>query len=1210
MPRPERPLGAGGDALLRFAGELRELRRAAGSPGYRELARRANYSVTALSEAAGGRKVPTLPVVLAYVRACGGDVAEWQARWEAVAAEVAAAADREEESTPPYLGLASFQPADADRFFGRERLVGELVGVLARRRFLAVFGASGSGKSSVLRAGLVPALTGPPPLLFTPGERPVEACARHLAVLVREPVDDVLAALSADPRHLHRAVCRRLADDPADVDVTLVVDQFEEIFTLCPDPAKRSWFIAVLLAAVQAPGSRTRVVIGVRADFYARCAEHPDLVEALADAQVLITPMAAEELRAAITRPAQRAQCAVETALVSTMVSEMVGRPGALPLMSHVLAETWRRRRGNTLTLAGYHAAGGLDGAVAQTAERAYTAFDADRRRIAADVFLRLTALGEGTEDTRRRIDRAELDLDDPATTDVLDALAAARLITLDQDTVEIAHEALIRSWPRLRAWLADNRDDLRTHRRLTDATANWEALGRDPGALYRGAQLAAVRDWRATAHTALTPAEQQFVDAGAAAEADERRSARRRVRGLWTLTGSLAVVACLAVAAGTAAVHRQDTVLAQHQVMLSRDLAAKSAELAVVQPERSMALAVQAWRAAPTPEARGAVLSAQAGPLVRRLSGHTGIVARVATSPDGRRVATADESGLVRLWDLDGRGETASFATGRGAPAALTFAPDGRALLASGSTSVILWDVETRRTTRSFTVGGVMGAALHPDGSAFTAVLEDGTARTWDVGSGAETGRFTVGSDDMRLVEVSRDGRHAAVADHAGVHVWDLPARSRVLTLPGATRTEMSMALSADGRTLATSRLTELDLWDTATGSRTATVDTGAGGVSAVAFSPDGRRFATTTRGRNTTDLWDAANHRGIATVGGHAGFVYDLAFTPDSRTLVTASADHSAALWDFDRAVLAPSPNQPPVHVRFSPDGRTVATAGLDGVRLWDVTTRAQGAVIEVRGAVRGIAFTPDGRTVAVASRGDGVRLYDVATGAQTAAVDDDGFAWALEISPDGRKIAVAQVHGRVSVRDLGSGEETRLAPEALPFVAVRFSPDSRSLEAVRADSVVRRLDLAGGQAAVAEGGARVTRASLSPDLTTLAAAGLDGALRIRDLGTGQESTLPWQGDMAREPTHSPDGRTLATAHGPGTVVLWDVPGRAKLAELTTRGGTVHGLGFSPDGRTLATVDDAGLLRLWNLEPEDLASRLCEFVHANPTPDGGQPC
>ncbi|MFI9811195.1 helix-turn-helix domain-containing protein [Saccharothrix variisporea] len=219
MPRPERPLGSGGDGLLRFAGELRALRRAAGSPGYRELARRANYSVTALSEAAGGRKLPTLPVVLAYVRACGGDVVEWQARWEAVAAEVTAG-DGEEEGTPPYLGLASFQPGDADRFFGRERLVEDLVGLLAHRRFLAVFGASGSGKSSVLRAGVVPALTGPPPLLFTPGERPVEECARHLAVLLRQPVDDVLAGLSADPGYLHRAVCRRLADEPAAVDVT------------------------------------------------------------------------------------------------------------------------------------------------------------------------------------------------------------------------------------------------------------------------------------------------------------------------------------------------------------------------------------------------------------------------------------------------------------------------------------------------------------------------------------------------------------------------------------------------------------------------------------------------------------------------------------------------------------------------------------------------------------------------------------------------------------------------------------------------------------------------------------------------------------------------------------------------------------------------------------------------------------------------------
>ncbi|HEX4704985.1 MAG TPA: hypothetical protein VH352_22845, partial [Pseudonocardiaceae bacterium] len=324
-----------------------------------------------------------------------------------------------------------------------------------------------------------------------------------------------------------------------------------EAFTLCRDGVERGHFIAAVLAAAGAANSRTRVVLGVRADFYGNCAEYPDLVDALRDGQTLVGPMQADELRSAITRPAAAAGLVVESVLVATIVAEMLGRPGALPLMSHALVETWRRRRGTTVSLAGYRAAGGIDGAVAQTAEHTYRELDPEQQNAARDIMLRLTALGENTEDTRRRVPTSELRYDDPATTRTIDKFVRARLLTLGEHTIEIAHEALIHAWPRLRTWLTEDRDGIALHHRLTDATRTWENLGRDPGALYRGLQLAAARTWyfqRCT--TRLTPSERDFLDASIAARTQEQRTRRRGAHLLWGLTGAVVVLAVVATVA------------------------------------------------------------------------------------------------------------------------------------------------------------------------------------------------------------------------------------------------------------------------------------------------------------------------------------------------------------------------------------------------------------------------------------------------------------------------------------------------------------------------------------------------------------------------------------------------------------------------------------------------------------------------------------
>ena len=406
---------------------------------------------------------------------------------------------------PPFKGLQYFEETDLDLFFGREILTAKLVRRLSDTQFLSVIiGASGSGKSSLVRAGLIPALKKGNILpdgtktpegstdwhvhILTPTAHPLEALATELTrdgdsvTTTARLIDD----LAQEPRSLALFLARAHSKHHT----VLVVDQFEELFTLCRDEFEREAFIDNLLNLVSPGQSNTTLIVTLRADFYAHLAQYPELRDAVAQQQEYIGPMTAEELRLAIEEPARRGHWEFEPGLVDLILRDVGDEPGALPLLSHALLETWKRRAGHTLTLKGYADAGGVHGAIAHTAESIYQNLSPEEQAIARDIFLRLTELGEGTEDTRRRVSFEELtssseDIDHVRV--VLNKLAEARLITLGEDTVEVAHEALIREWPTLREWLNQDREGLRLHRHLTEAAYEWELLGRDPGALVSG---------------------------------------------------------------------------------------------------------------------------------------------------------------------------------------------------------------------------------------------------------------------------------------------------------------------------------------------------------------------------------------------------------------------------------------------------------------------------------------------------------------------------------------------------------------------------------------------------------------------------------------------------------------------------------------------------------------------------------------------------
>jgi WD40 repeat protein len=1123
VPRPERALDPDSGPAAQFAAGLRELRRQAGNPGYRELSERAGYSATTLADAAGGRRLPSLPVTLAFVSACAGDRARWERHWhEAVAGH------RTGDGEPvPYRGLAPFDVGDSAVFFGRRTLVARLAELVADHPFLAVFGASGNGKSSLLHAGLVPALApdGWSATLLTPGADPLSALRQAL----EEPA------------------ARRL----------VVVDQFEELFTLCSRPKLRAAFVEELLRLGDT--GLAHVVVAVRADFYARCGELPELAEAMTAASVPIGTPGDEELREVVTGPAAVAGLTVERALIAQILADAAGQPGALPLVSHALLETCRQRRGDILTLAGYQAAGGVTGAVANTAEAVYRRIDEAHQDSVRQVLLRLVVLGEGTDDTRRRVRRDELDL--PGAAEVLDELARARLIVRggaggidgDSDTVEIAHEALIRSWPRLHGWLNEDREALRTRRQVTEATHAWLAL-------QRGARLAMAREYSGRAE--LTPPERDFLDAGLAAQEAERQAElavrereRRRTRQLRRLVGALVAMLVVTLGSGAFAVAGWRRAVTENRQMQSRDLAAEALRLCATDVPLAIRRAVAGYTAAPTTEAIGALLSlagrrAYAGRLVQ-----VAPVKAVAFAPDGATLAAAGQDGTVSLWDVAARRRLAQWEVSKGAIRAVAFTPDGHRLAAAGLDGrVHVWDVAGRVPVWDLATAAesVEAVAFSPDGRILAASGSDHRVLLWDLPSGRSAGALPAGGKASDLAFFPDSGRLATTGDDGRVTVWDVRTRTVV-----------------------------------------ATYDTGTPTVHAVAVSPDGNWLAAGGDSRDIS-LWQVEGERRTAVLHGQNGAIRSLSFTPDSTRLVSAAADQQAMVWEVARGqkLTSLSGHTSSLNaVTVSPDGHTVAAAGDDRWTLiWDL---AGPPGLGNTAPVNGLAVDAAGTTYSSAADGsvlawrEAANTGDPGTGSSIRSLVAGGVpATGIAIRSDGRLIAEGRTNDTITLLDPADGRTVATLTGHVDQVrAVAFAPTGTLLASGGADRTVR-LWRDGRAVTVLVAPRRVNTIAFSPDGRMLASGGQAGSIVLWDPVTGTRSgSLPAASADILDLAISPDGRWLAAAAGTGDILVYNLTTGGGPTVLHGHSGPAQAVAFSPDGQLLASGGLDQTVRLWSV-------------------------
>jgi WD40 repeat protein len=1157
----------------------------------------------------------------------------------------------------PYPGLDAFGPSQAKWFYGREAVTGDLLRYLDQMSRggpggpLLVVAPSGTGKSSLLGAGLLTALaegrlaaTGSatwPRVMITPGPRPAKTLRAALEALAGSQT------VASDAR------------------IVLVIDQLEEIFTLCESEAERGSFLDEVgtLAADAGPGSAL-VVLGMRADFYARATAYPVLRQAMQSRQVVLGAMTAAEVRQAIVRPARATGLTLEAGLVEQLLHDLgveeapaadgtaadgspAGgyEPGRLPLLAHALRATWQRREGNRLTAAGYAATGGIAGAIAQTAEDVYAQLSEAGQQATRQLFLSLVRVGDAAgdgdaaADTRRRAAADALlnqAADPGATRGAMDAFTAARLLTSGGQAVEITHEALLRRWPRLRAWIDEDRAGLYTRQEVEAAAGTWAREGKDASALYGGVRLAAAQAWAAAPERArqLTQGARDFL---AASERRRRRGTRRRNAIIAVLAALSLVLAGLAVFAQNQRAAAQDQ-RAKAQANFYR---AEASALAAVsgqawsdfRPDTALRFAVEANKLDPgSPQVRNALLATQTLPMTGRLLQPGGSpegydIAGVAFNPAGTLIAGTTQDNRVQLWSAATYRQLWNFAfpspDGRtGQADAAAFTPDGRTLIVTERGGPWLFSVANPAhpvhigTLPIPPVPGlphpqVVSLAISPDGntvaagiSTSDATIAAGVLLLWNLPARKMSGVIAAPSLPGS-VAFTPDGKSlVSASDNGEVDLWDVARLAKIATVsPASTRASAplaAVAVSPDGKTIAfgsdplQGSGPAVTLWSIATGQVTKTFKGTAGGLSSVAFSPDGKQLAAGSID-GTVRLWDLNfPSTPIGNFAGHRYPVEHITFSPDSKTLASASDDGSIGLWDTRGSTLGGLVN-PSIATAFSPDGTTLAlSTNVDNrpvIALYRMPARTVTGLLPVNG-ISALAFSPDGKTLAVASvkASDAVQLWDVATQKVTGTMQT-GMSTrinSMAFSPDGTMLAISgiqdqsmqvwSVAGLTMLKKFGITNLTQY-PAQLGGGAftVAFSPDGKLLGVVGIDGVVRLYSVPGFSFA---GHFRPfdssSSLSFSPGGKFLAVGSSDGNLYLFTLPSG----LSPVSDDQESPKNTP---SLVGTFTGSTKQIFDV-------HFVTSGTLVAG-----------GVD--GVVRFWPIPPGPHPAGGNQFVLTTPT-------
>lgn len=1151
------------------------------------------------------------------------------------------------EERCPYRGLDPFTVDDAAFYFGRARLVGELLDRLAEwsadGKPIAVLGRSGVGKSSLLRAGLLPAVMDGelrvpdahtwPRLVITPGERPLDTLATRLTTLIDATTDTIRNRLAADPDGL-AGILRGLWPTGR---LLLVVDQLEELFTLCGDPDQRRRFVQAICTAAH---ERTAlVVLGIRADFYGSCLAYPQLAEVLARRQVTVAPMTEDEMREAIERPAKQVGLGLEPGLSSRVLRDLgVGRRdfavGVLPLLSYALLLTWQRRRDRTLTVLGYEATGGVWDAVTQAADDVYRRLDEAGRQAMRVMLLRMVNLNEDAEDTRRRVDLDALAREFPAVARAREALAAARLITVDGDTAQISHEALLHAWPTLRGWIDTDRAGLLVQQKLADIAQEWNRNGADPNLHYRGARLRLATDWAAAHPDRVSKLERRFLDASIRAE---RRGNRVR-RGVIV---TLLVLLVGALTGMTFALHQRGVAQEQQRASVARRLVDRADDARGSAPQLALMLGIAADQLDSSVSTTAGLVASLLQPYAGTITGN-GAPISLAYSHDGQLLAIGWSSREVTLWN--GTRKVAAFRSTK-VPSGLAFDPTGARLVVGETDGPIsLWDLsdQARPTLLSARPGHgavVDVAEFSPDGRLLVTSSPDKTVILWDVTDPKvprQAGRIVTQSNRLRAAAFGPDSRMLVTGDRDGeIALWDIADPAAPVMLADLTARAGKVAdavdFSQDGRRVVVANANIVQVWDIGDPrhpGKLARLANLPNTVVALRFDSTGNSLEIGTLESNwiRSDITDPANPTRVTVASSGRNPFSVVAISADGRQMASTGLDGTVVLTHTRTGVVPRT--APPLgncgdavrSTRFDAEGSILAVGCFNGtVNLWSMTDRTRPALLGTLTASAGIVdFGGNGRVLATGRYDGAVDLWDLSepSSPRLLATRNAGIGEisSLAFGSGGRILAIGGLQGALlwDVTDPRAPRPSSMLDTDITVQTVAFSPDGRTVASGRNDNSATLWDVTDPTRAVQRGtmghvGAVSTLAFRS-DGRTLVTGSLDGSVLIWDIGVRDHprtvsAPLTEHTDGVRSVSFSPDGRLMVATAEDERLVLWETSDVTRPRILATEDSEYSTLttAFSPDGRTVSTggmdnlahlLDLAGILDA-RVRPRELACR-----------------
>jgi WD40 repeat protein/serine/threonine protein kinase len=1149
----------------------------------------------------------------------------------------------EEEIYNPYKGLRAFQVSDADDFFGRETLTGQLLAHLASPgsagHFLAVVGPSGSGKSSVVKAGLLPALSkGALPgseqwfmVEMHPGPQPVNELALALLSISADPDLDLTEILNQDRDGLSKAVKSALPSGESEL--LLVIDQFEELFSLVDDEEKRSRFLELLHTAVTDEDSQVRVVLTLRADFYDWPLMHPDFGRLVEGHTVVVLPLTPEELGEAIQRPAERAGAVLEKELVSTISEDVIDQPGALPLLQYALTELFEHREGRMLTNQAYRDVGGVLGALGRRAEEVYAGLDPAGKDAARQLFLRLVTLGEGAEDTRRRVLRQELDslsvethhppngdraasLQQPVEI-FLESFGRARLLSFDHDpatrspTVEVAHEAL-----------------LRMQVVLSNATADWLAGGKESSYLLRGSRLAQFEVWSEETSLAMTDAEGRFLEASLAFEAErkaQQAALERRSRNfLRALVVVFAVAALVAIGLSLFAFNQQSiaqdnaaTAVAEadaratQQIIAENEAEARATQQAIAEAETD-ARATQQTIA----EEQKAIVEEQALAAQRQadinqsrfLAGQS----QLALQGNIRDLALELGVAAIQIDDPPGEAELAlseaayspgvisNFAGDHGEIPAVWLSTDGSTLLSySIDITIRQWDVNSGMQIKQTDLpeldipeGPFWAAAFSPDGSRLLLGLNDFSLVLLDVETGEIVQRMEGHTSPVISVAFSPDGQRAISGSgpldfdtdappgsDLSMRLWDLTTGQEIRRFEGPTHSITELTFTPNGRAaVAGSWDGSLILWDLETGEilHRMIYDPGSeeainlDDVDFVAITPDGSR-ALANYGEGNINLWDLETGQLIRNWSGFFQQPSKLSISPDGRLAAFGHMSGEINVVDIEtgEALLHLIGDNIINQLVFNIDSEQFFSTSGNMLRLWSLKSGGEIRRFDHEMVTRDIAYSPDGRTAISLELTGALNLWDLETGQALRRIELPDWCWSVVYTLDSASALVTLWNGEVIQYDLSSGEEIQRL-------------DGKD----EADGLLN--DVVAAIAISPDGKTVLTGSQNNDDQDQV------GTLILWDLESEEKPLVFETVEAIFAVDLSPDGKTAISGGEDSIMILWDLRTGEAIREFEGHEGIVWAVAYNPDGKTALSASWDNTLILWNLETGEIVHRL----------------